>query len=333
LRAAPGGPTVDVGIPTYGRPSYLAESIESVLAQTHGDWRLVVREDGPGSSEVADVVERYRDDPRVSYRPAGEHAGAAANMTSLIQEGSAPYVALLHDDDRWEPGFLEARVRFLERHPDCALVFSSNTLIDERGATVGRSDFRLAEGVYQPSSFAPVLLRRNIICAPTVLVRRQAYETVGPRFDGRFAVMYDYEMWFRIALRLPVGFLDRCDAAYRRHDLQTTFQARKTGEEWLRLLDHFEQLAADQAPGLSITKRRRSGAFLSAALDALEDRRPGAAWRFVVSGLRAHPPSALDPRLGGAVVGLALGPLGGPVLARARWLAHRRGIRLHLRAP
>jgi ribosomal protein S7 len=101
----------------------------------------------------------------------------------------------------------------------------------------------------------------------------------------------------------------------------------------LRLLDHFEQLVADYAPELSITKRRRSGAFLSAALDALEDRRPKAAWRFVVSGIRAYPRSALDPRLGAALVGLALGPLGPPVLARARWFAHRRGIRLHLRTP
>lgn len=327
------GLLVDIGIPTYGRPRYLAESIESVLAQTHEAWRLVISEDGPESPEVAAVVQRYAADRRIAYRSTGVHVGAAANLTSLIQKGSAPYVAILHDDDRWDPGFLEARVRFLERHPACGLAFSGNTDIDERGATIGRSRFTLAEGMYEPAEFAPVLLRRNVICAPTVLVRRQAYEAVGPAFDGRFPVMYDYEMWLRIALRFPVGFLGRWDAAYRRHDLQTTFKVRNTGDEWLRLLDHFEQLAAAQSPALRIAQRRRSGALLSTALDALEARRPAAAWRLALSGLRMHPASVFDPRLGAAVVGLALGPFGAPLLARARERAHRRGIRMHLRTP
>ena len=291
----------------------------------------MISEDGPSSPEVAAVVERYAADPRIAYRSTGTHVGAAANMTSLLRAGTARYVAILHDDDRWEPGFLEARVRFLERHPGCAFVFSGNTEIDERGATVGRSRFSLPEGVYEPAEFAPMLLRRNVVCAPTVLARRQAYETVGAAFDGRFAVMYDYEMWLRMALRQPVGYLDRWDAAYRRHDLQTTFRARNTGEEWLRLLDHFEELVQGTAPELRVTSRRRSGAHLTAALDALEDRRPRTAWRLVSSGVRAHPPSVLDPRAGAAVVGLALGPFGARALGRARRIVHRRGVRLHLR--
>jgi glycosyltransferase involved in cell wall biosynthesis len=333
VRAPPTGVSVDVGIPTYGSPTYLGEAIESVLGQTRADWRLLISEDGAGSPEVAAVVGRYASDGRIGFRSTGTHVGAAANLTGLIREGTAPYVAILHDDDRWEPGFLDARVRFLDAEPECGLVFSGNTDIDARGATTGRSSFSLAEGLQERESFVPLLFGRNVISAPTVVVRRSAFEALGRGFDERFPVMYDYEMWLRLALRFPVGFLARWDAAYRRHDRQTTFLARGTGAEWLRLLDHFDELAAAVPGRLRVSDRRRSAAFLSAALDALEDRRPADAWQLTTSALRAHPPSVLDPRLCAALAGLALGPLSPPLLGRARRFTHRRGIRLHLDTP
>jgi glycosyltransferase involved in cell wall biosynthesis len=321
--------SVDVGIPTFGEPAFLAEAIESVLAQTHRRWRIVVSEDGPGSDAVAAIVGRYTGDDRVAYRATGTHVGAAANLTSLVRTGSAPYIAILHDDDRWDAGYLDARLRFLEAHPDCAFVFSGNTDIDEAGTTTGHSSFTLEERSYDPSEFAPILFRRNVVCAPTAVARRDAYNAVGDAFDTRFPVLYDYEMWLRLALRFPVGFLTRWDAAYRHHDAQTTFRARKQGVEWLELLDHFDELAAPW-PELRVTARRRAAAHLSAALDAIEERRPRDAWHRIGDALRLHPPSAFDPRVTAGLVAIALGPLSPPVLGRARRYAHRRGLRLHL---
>jgi glycosyltransferase involved in cell wall biosynthesis len=321
--------SVDVGIPTFGEPAFLADAIESVLAQTHRRWRLVVSEDGPGSEAVAAIVERYAGDDRVSHRATGAHVGAAANLTSLLRAGSAPYVAILHDDDRWDAGYLDVRLRFLEEHADCAFVFSGNTDIDKKGITRGHSTFTLEERAYDPSEFAPILFRHNVICAPTVVARREAYVAVGDAFDTRFPVLYDYEMWLRLALRFPVGFLPRWDAAYRRHDGQTTFRARNLGAEWLELLDHFDELAASR-PDLRVTARRRASALLSTALDAIEERRPGDGWDRLRDALRVHPPSAFDPRVAAGLLALALGPLSPPVLGRARRFAHRRGLRLHL---
>jgi glycosyltransferase involved in cell wall biosynthesis len=322
--------SVDVGIPTYGKPAFLADAIDSVLAQTHGGWRLLVSEDGPSSPGVTAIVERYAGDERVTYRATGTHVGAPANLNALVRAGTAPYVAILHDDDRWEPGFLEARVEFLEAHPDCGFVFSANTEIDDSGATIGRSSFSLEEGAHSPADFAPVLFRRNVISTPTVLVRRRGYEELGA-FDPRFPVLYDYEMWLRLALRYPTGFLARADAAYRRHDAQTTFRIRQ-GAERVALLDHFDELAGAD-PALRVTARRRASARLSASLDALEDRRPRDGWRYLKEAVRLHPPSALDPRAFAALAALALGPLSPPLLGRARRFAHRRGLRLHLSTP
>jgi GT2 family glycosyltransferase len=121
VRADP-APAVDVGIPTCGRPSYPVEAVESVLAQTLAQRRLTVSEDGRGSDAVAAAVAPYLSDPRVRDVVTGQRLGAGRHMTHLIRTGSAPYVGLLHDDDRWGPRFLGRRGAFLDANAACGSV-------------------------------------------------------------------------------------------------------------------------------------------------------------------------------------------------------------------
>src|SRR5262245_54814023 len=129
-------PIVDVGIPTRNRPEYLAAAVSSVLGQTLGALSVTVSENGAGSPAVAAALEPFAGDQRFTHVVQGGDLGPAANYSSLVRRGSAPYVALLHDDDTWEPGFLARRVEFLEAHPTCALVFSGCAVIDGAGAVV-----------------------------------------------------------------------------------------------------------------------------------------------------------------------------------------------------
>src|SRR4051794_39369985 len=171
--------TVDIGIPTYGRPRYVVEAVESVLAQTLGDWRLTISEDGPATDAVVRAIDPYLQDQRIHYTWTDEHVGAARNLTRLVREGAAPYVALLHDDDLWGPRFLEHRVAFLDEHPSCGLVCSGSTVIDGDGRTVRVTPPRVsAPAVLQPAELIAAMVRRNMVPTPTVVVRRAAYDAV-----------------------------------------------------------------------------------------------------------------------------------------------------------
>ena len=86
----------------------------------HSAWHLLISENGPEGSELGRRLRQYVADERIEYSPTGADLGAATNHTRLIQHGSAPYVAILHDDDRWDPEFLERRVQFLEATPTVA---------------------------------------------------------------------------------------------------------------------------------------------------------------------------------------------------------------------
>ncbi len=299
---------VDVGIPTYGRPRFVVEAIESVLAQTHADFRLLVAEDGAGGGEIEAAVAPYLEDQRVRYEPSGEHLGAAANMSRIIRGGKAPYVAILHDDDRWHPTWLESRVRFLEGHPDCGMVFGEHFDIDDAGRRVGRSDGPLEPGQQEHVAFAREMLRRNLIGTPTVLVRRAAYEKVGPFFDDRHAMVFDWEMMLRLSLAAPAGYLRVWDSDYRTHTDQISAEAKR-GRDYLELFEAMCAQARAAGPEFELPARERrrlhARYLVSAALDEIEERNRGTAMTLLRAALREQPAVSLSPATAAAVVGLA----------------------------
>jgi glycosyltransferase involved in cell wall biosynthesis len=326
-------PRVDVGIPTVAGRRYLIEAVESVLGQTFDRWQLVVSENGAGDEAVADSLSPYLSDPRVRHIQTGQAVSPARNSTIAASTGSAPYVAVLHDDDRWDPDFLVRRVDFLEKNPSCGFVFSGHVEIDENGAELRRSPFVLSEGVHSSEEFVRFLLAPHGrplapgagVPAPTALMRRSAYEAVGPYFDDRFSHFFDWEMWLRLGIRFPVGYLAVRDAYFRIHPLQTHRGIRQYGEEKLLVWPHVEQLIERELPAARLSDAdrasRRSGALLTAALDALEagDRRRSFAR--LADAIRVRPRSVLDPRVPVLLVCLPLG---------ARALRSLRPLRLRI---
>ena len=154
---------VDIAIPVYGTPEYLAEAMESVLAQTWRDFRLTIYQNGPGEEETRAIVDRYAGDQRIRYAPAGATLTAAENWTRCVRGSDAPYVAMLHEDDRYEPEYLERRVRFLDAHPGCGFVFSRMRDIDEESRELLSYPHRLAEGLEAALASAPLLLSELIV--------------------------------------------------------------------------------------------------------------------------------------------------------------------------
>jgi glycosyltransferase involved in cell wall biosynthesis len=311
---------------------FLAEAMASVVSQSLTAWQLTVSEDGPGGGEVARIVDPFLSDVRVRYVATGERGGAAANMTALIRQGSSPYVALLHDDDRWDADFLERRVAFLEAHPECGFVFGADDTIDENGQQVGPWKRLLPEGVYPPEQFVPRLLRRNVVSPPTLLVRRAAYEAVGPAFDERFPTIYDYEMIVRLAVRFPAGYIPVCDAHWRRHGHQSSFVNYMREAEHRRFLDHVDALLARELPSIrfgSLARRRRLSAWLRyMAFNGLEQGDRKSAASQLVRSIRTYPPAGLDPRVASGFAALALGRPGRHALHIARRATRRQRERL-----
>jgi glycosyltransferase involved in cell wall biosynthesis len=124
-------PTVTAIVPTYNRPELLRQAIASALAQTYDD--LVVLVGDNGGSPLNEGVVRSFDDPRVVYVRNADGVSAQRNWLGLIARAETPLVASLHDDDWWEPSYLERTVPLLLEDPTVSIAFADYWCVDEVG--------------------------------------------------------------------------------------------------------------------------------------------------------------------------------------------------------
>jgi glycosyltransferase involved in cell wall biosynthesis len=211
-------PAITVAIPTYRRDDYLAAALESVLAQTVDDLEIVVS-DNADSALTRDLVRSYSD-PRVSYAPLAQNIGLHGNLTRCMHLGSAPYVAVLLDDDAMAPTNLEAKLALLERHPTAGVAHSALSYIDEGGAVsednvnwTGRHDpAELETGV---EFIERTMGLGNRICASSALMRREAVAQLC--HDERDGTFCDVGVWLRMATAWDVAYIDEPLTVVRIH--------------------------------------------------------------------------------------------------------------------
>lgn len=124
-------PLVSVVIPTYNRPHFLREAIASALAQTYANIEVLIR-DNASTDETRQVVQSFSD-PRIKYLRHERNIGPTQNVIGGCRDSAGIYVANLHDDDVWEPDFVEKLVAPLEADPSIAIAFSDHHIIDAAG--------------------------------------------------------------------------------------------------------------------------------------------------------------------------------------------------------
>jgi len=156
-------PVVSAIIPTRNGERFLADAIESVLAQGYDPLELIVVDDG-STDGTAGVVGSY---VSVRYVPQ-EHGGIGAARNRGVAEARGSLIAFLDSDDVWEEGKLRIQVGALERTASLSGVF---------GHVTEFLDPALASGA--ATAHRPPRQRFPGILPGTLLIRRQAYESVG----------------------------------------------------------------------------------------------------------------------------------------------------------
>jgi glycosyltransferase involved in cell wall biosynthesis len=168
-------PLVTVAIPTYKRPVMLRSAIESALSQTYTNMEILVS-DSEASAEIAALVAGFGD-PRLRYRDNGQETDGLENALNMYRAARGELVATLHDDDEWDPRFLEVMVAPLLANPDVALTFADHWIINAEGHllvdrteawTRARGRAGLAEGIYQPFTELALVYHAVFFVAATV---------------------------------------------------------------------------------------------------------------------------------------------------------------------
>jgi glycosyltransferase involved in cell wall biosynthesis len=124
---------VSVGVPVYNGEKYLAETLESLLAQSFQDFEIVIS-DNASTDRTTEISRAYQaQDRRVRYFRNEQNIGAALNFNRVFELAGAP---LFHGgacDDLYDPRFLEQCVDALDRDPGVVLSHARTRLIGDHG--------------------------------------------------------------------------------------------------------------------------------------------------------------------------------------------------------
>jgi glycosyltransferase involved in cell wall biosynthesis len=237
-------PLVSVVIPTYGRPEFLIDAVQSVVNQTYPEVELIVVDD-----HSPDPVEPFLTD--ISFddlahadivRHKQNRGGNAARRTG-IERSRGEFVAFLDDDDYWDPTLVEHVVSvFQESGPDVGVVMAGTRIVDEDGEELGKvvpdAAGEVTEGILRGTvragSFSRFTVHRGVI------------DATGPP-DERLPSWQDLEWHIRLSTRCEYASL-REPVVTRRvtsHDQITDDFEAKRDVSYPLLLEKHCPLAAE----------------------------------------------------------------------------------------
>jgi glycosyltransferase involved in cell wall biosynthesis len=212
-------PSISVVLPVYNGARHLAESIDSVLAQTFSDFELLIADDGSNDDSPA-ILSSYLD-PRVRATRNPRNLGLFPNLNRLIEASRAPLIRLWSQDDVMRPECLARHLAFLSDHPSIGMSYCAVDVIDERGVLIEPARYDSTPDVLTPSIANQIMFFHGSITGniANVMLHRDLIDELGS-FREDLQVSGDFEMWVRITRRHAIGFLREPLIALRRHQHQ-----------------------------------------------------------------------------------------------------------------
>lgn len=307
-------------MPTYRGGAYLVEALESALQQTFTDFELLVCDNG-ASDEVQARCASYGDG-RIHYSRNAENIGAYRNGLLGFSRAVGRYVAYLHDDDVWEPEYLERMVSPLESRPELSVAFCDHWVIRPDGRVDDAATRRWSTGSgrdrLRAGSHADVLrlavIHQAILPAYAAVVRRSAVDlaALSPELDP----VYDLPIAWQAARRGGGWYDPSRLTRYRHHPSSMTSNLDYS----VAIINFYEKVLADPESARVHRATRRALAVARTrygwALLEQGRRREARAW------LRAAMLHSHSPRPHLAFVASAL-PLGPQAARFTRILVHR----------
>ena len=255
-----GDPLVSVIMPAFNGEAFIAEAIDSALAQDYPHLEVIVIDDG-STDGTCDIVRSYGDRVRLLEQ---KNQGAAAARNLGIEQARGHYIAFLDADDYWWKGKLSLQIegmrqsglkmaysQFIVWHPDGQGHFPiASAQFDMPQPHPDQSSARILTGW----TYAELLLD-CIVWTSTVIVEKAEVLKAG-MFDVSLKKGQDYDLWLKLSRQLQMLGTPQATALYRTNGASITYRISDECYEYRVLsgaLNRWGEIAPDQsrpAPGL-----------------------------------------------------------------------------------
>ena len=219
---------IDILLATYNGERFLAEQLDSVIAQSHTNWRILARDDGSSDGTV-DLLKGYKrqlGDKLDILEDARGNLGLAANFSALMGASDAQYAAFCDQDDVWLPEKLALGLKAVQalelqwgRDTPC-LSFSDLEIVDEDLRQVAPSFWHYENLAPDKADRLSRLLAKNAVTGCTTVLNRALITRAAPIPDG--IILHD---WWVALVAASFGHVEPISQAtikYRQHTTNDT---------------------------------------------------------------------------------------------------------------
>lgn len=224
-------PKISVILAVYNGEKYLAETINSILAQTYRDFELIVVNDC-SSDRTSEILSTYEDE-RILIVNNSSNVKISRSRNRGLELARGQFIAVSDADDISLPERFEKQVEFLERHADIGVVGCQVKKIDGNGKFIGN----LMRDVW-PEAVKWGLFFGSTLAHPAAMMRTTLIKSVGGYSNDIF-VGADYELWTRLIKITRFANLPEYLLLYR---IQPENVSSKYRPEQKRTLRHFCEL-------------------------------------------------------------------------------------------
>ena len=213
---------VSIIMPSYNTAKYIGDSIKSVLAQTYGNWELIIVDDC-STDNTDEIVGEFLSDERIKYLKNEKNSGAAISRNYALREARGKWIAFLDSDDLWLPEKLEKQLAFMV----------------ENGYKFSYTDYMIClNGQWLP----------YVYTGPQVVNKRKMkdycyFSTITVIYDREHVGLIqiepvrknnDYAMWLRIIEKTPCYRFGECLSYYIKHEGSIS-----SGSKWKLIKHHY----------------------------------------------------------------------------------------------
>jgi hypothetical protein len=219
-------PWLSVVMPVHDGAHHLPATLASVAAcQPDGVEFLLY--DSSEDTACADIAATYSDRLTLRYVAMPEVRGWPEKTNLAVANAKARHIAMLHQDDIWLTGHIDAVRRAIAQHPDAAMSIAASRLIDVNGRDLGRWSLPLPHGLSTGHDFGRRLIVQNFLAIPSPIIRRDAWLALGG-LDPSLWYTADWDLYLKLARTGDIAIRPETTTAFRIHGNSLTMTGSRT---------------------------------------------------------------------------------------------------------
>jgi hypothetical protein len=243
-------------MPIHNGVEWIGATLESLAVEPSDGLEIIVIDSSP-TNTTSDIVEQFADRLPLRLLQRSDIKPWQTKTNLGVELATADHICILHQDDLWLPGRVEAVRHWLASAPKTVLHLAPSRLIDRHGRTIGKWTCPLPTELVLDSEFLlERLLIQNFVSVPAPVFRRSAWLECGG-MDETLWYTPDWDIWAKLSSVGPVVYHDELTTAFRVHGSSLTVTGSRDASEFRAQMETVLDRYVERIPVSSRRKTER----------------------------------------------------------------------------